>query len=44
VEVLGTIIRVVLPSGEEPAGVAVIFTQLSPELATRLDFFFATLD
>jgi hypothetical protein len=44
VEVTGTVIRVVLPTSEESAGVAVLFTQLSPELATRLDFFFATLD
>jgi hypothetical protein len=44
VEVHGTVIRLA-PAGEgENAGVAVLFTELSPELATRLDFFFATLD
>jgi PilZ domain len=44
VEVHGTIIRLAPPSDGGNAGVAVIFTELSPELARRLDFFFATLE
>jgi hypothetical protein len=44
VEVNGTVIRLASPSEGEAAGVAVMFTALSPELATRLDFFFATLE
>ena len=44
VEVHGTIIRLSPPGEGELTGIAVLFTELSPELATRLDFFFATLD
>ena len=44
VEVHGTVIRLAHLAEGEAAGMAVMFTELSPELATRLDFFFATLD
>jgi hypothetical protein len=44
VEVHGTVIRLAPGGDGENHGVAVLFTELSPELATRLDFFFATLD
>ena len=44
IEVHGTIIRLAPAADAEAAGMAVLFTQLSPELATRLDFFFATLE
>jgi hypothetical protein len=43
IEVHGTVIRVA-PGADSAVGVAVLFTALSPALATRLDFFFATLD
>jgi len=44
VEVHGTVIRLAPATDGERPSVAVLFTELSPELATRLDFFFATLD
>jgi PilZ domain len=45
VEVHGTVIRLSpATDGSGAGGVAVLFTEVSPELATRLDFFFATLD
>jgi hypothetical protein len=44
VEVHGTVIRVAPAAEGGGAGGAVLFTEVSPELATRLDFFFATLD
>jgi hypothetical protein len=44
IEVHGTVIRVAPGTDDSAVGVAVLFTALSPALATRLDFFFATLD
>jgi PilZ domain-containing protein len=44
VEVHGKVIRLAAASGGEGPGVAVLFTEVSPELAARLDFFFASLD
>lgn len=44
VEVHGKVIRLAAPVDRGGHGVAVLFTEVSPELAARLDFFFASLD